>query len=348
MAESQVPYPYLVDQKVALRAAISEPRFATYLRKAGGHERYAFALYLYNARVAKAFWYPLNVAEVTFRNAVDEALVAAYGGDWPIDPDLRDSLTTEHQLSLTKAIRRAGHGARKADIVATLTFDFWSNLMRPQYGQLWRTRANVVFPNLSHGESRRDVQKLAKEINDLRNRIAHHEPILDANLPDALTKIVRLIDLRCRETAAWTKHYATVSTVIRSRPKRDSEVQVTLADRCDTTFTPVTTDTGLVDLMAAVDPRRPAILVGLMAGLVAIAVVLVAATAYGLWHRSAAGRLRAERPADGSAVLDAVDLGADLGERATLVQFSSAFCQPCRATRRVLDEVAGTVPGVAH
>ncbi|HMD11788.1 MAG TPA: thioredoxin family protein, partial [Marmoricola sp.] len=33
---------------------------------------------------------------------------------------------------------------------------------------------------------------------------------------------------------------------------------------------------------------------------------------------------------------------------ATLVQFSSAFCQPCRATRRVLDEVSRAVPGVAH
>ncbi|MFF5506099.1 thioredoxin family protein [Streptomyces roseolus] len=40
--------------------------------------------------------------------------------------------------------------------------------------------------------------------------------------------------------------------------------------------------------------------------------------------------------------------GAPLGERATLVQFSSAFCQPCRATRRVLDGVAAMVPGVAH
>ncbi|MET8554388.1 thioredoxin family protein [Streptomyces sp. NPDC004959] len=39
---------------------------------------------------------------------------------------------------------------------------------------------------------------------------------------------------------------------------------------------------------------------------------------------------------------------AGLGERATLVQFSTAFCQPCRATRRVLDQVAGLVPGVAH
>lgn len=37
-----------------------------------------------------------------------------------------------------------------------------------------------------------------------------------------------------------------------------------------------------------------------------------------------------------------------LGEKATLVQFSSAFCQPCRATRRTLEEVGGMVPGVAH
>ncbi|MEV6109204.1 thioredoxin family protein [Streptomyces sp. NPDC051940] len=47
--------------------------------------------------------------------------------------------------------------------------------------------------------------------------------------------------------------------------------------------------------------------------------------------------------------LTAQELGVQaLGERASLVQFSSAFCQPCRATRRVLAEVAAMVPGVAH
>ena len=46
--------------------------------------------------------------------------------------------------------------------------------------------------------------------------------------------------------------------------------------------------------------------------------------------------------------LGAAELGEDLCGRATLVQFSSAFCAPCRATRRVLGEVAGLVPGVAH
>lgn len=47
-------------------------------------------------------------------------------------------------------------------------------------------------------------------------------------------------------------------------------------------------------------------------------------------------------------VLGPAELGAGLGERATLVQFSTAFCQPCRATRRILADVAGMVGGVAH
>ncbi|MFE9609678.1 TlpA family protein disulfide reductase [Streptomyces sp. NPDC006012] len=51
---------------------------------------------------------------------------------------------------------------------------------------------------------------------------------------------------------------------------------------------------------------------------------------------------------DESERLGAAELGTELGARATLVQFSSAFCAPCRATRRVLGEVAGLVPGVAH
>ncbi|WP_406865239.1 thioredoxin family protein [Streptomyces sp. HUAS MG47] len=47
-------------------------------------------------------------------------------------------------------------------------------------------------------------------------------------------------------------------------------------------------------------------------------------------------------------ILDADRLGAELGERATFVQFSTAFCQPCRATRRTLAEVADMVEGVRH
>ena len=55
------------------------------------------------------------------------------------------------------------------------------------------------------------------------------------------------------------------------------------------------------------------------------------------------------------AVADDERLGADLLGRlgvgpaqATLLQFSSAFCAPCRAVRRIGSEVAALLPGVQH
>ncbi|MFH8804017.1 thioredoxin family protein [Streptomyces sp. NPDC017936] len=64
-------------------------------------------------------------------------------------------------------------------------------------------------------------------------------------------------------------------------------------------------------------------------------------------YRRRSGRARV-RGRDEGQRLEAGRLGGELGERATLVQFSSAFCAPCRATRRILGEVAGMVPGVVH
>jgi len=56
---------------------------------------------------------------------------------------------------------------------------------------------------------------------------------------------------------------------------------------------------------------------------------------------------------DPSAAGERIDAGllAALGvesAQATLLQFSSAFCAPCRAVRRVSSEVAALLPGVRH
>jgi thiol-disulfide isomerase/thioredoxin len=107
-----------------------------------------------------------------------------------------------------------------------------------------------------------------------------------------------------------------------------------------------------------------------MTGLYVVVGVLLIATAFGLWFRRTSGRI-SDRPMNvGGAVIPArdddppVDIEPDepspvsaalgdllegrMGERATVVQFSSAFCQPCRATRRILEEVTVLVPGVSH
>ena len=82
-----------------------------------------------------------------------------------------------------------------------------------------------------------------------------------------------------------------------------------------------------------------------MTGVLVLVAVLVLSTAAGLVHKARSGRFR---PADDSLAPVLAQLGQQPGERATLLQFSSAFCAPCRATRRVLADVAGLVPGVRH
>jgi thiol-disulfide isomerase/thioredoxin len=98
------------------------------------------------------------------------------------------------------------------------------------------------------------------------------------------------------------------------------------------------------------------------AGVIALIVVLIVVTPLGLIWRRRQGQLRppsAARTAGPSGQpetpgvpkrgqLTAEDLRHDLGPRATLVQFSSAFCAPCRGTRQILGDVAGQVEGVAY
>ncbi|MEV0808384.1 thioredoxin family protein [Micromonospora sp. NPDC050200] len=85
-----------------------------------------------------------------------------------------------------------------------------------------------------------------------------------------------------------------------------------------------------------------------LTGVVLVVAVLVAASVFGGWRRRCDGRLRPTAEAAGAAGADTATLAA-LGVRpgeVTLVQFSSAVCAPCRATRRILEQVAADTPGV--
>ena len=87
---------------------------------------------------------------------------------------------------------------------------------------------------------------------------------------------------------------------------------------------------------------------------------VVAVLAIGAWRAAVNGRFRGTHAVKGSGdepapaadgretLVGLLPGGTTLGERATLLQFSTAFCAPCRATRRTLAEVAAVVPGVTH
>jgi thiol-disulfide isomerase/thioredoxin len=85
-------------------------------------------------------------------------------------------------------------------------------------------------------------------------------------------------------------------------------------------------------------------------GLIVVVLTLVLASVVGLRLQRSGRRLAAAGPAteDPKVVLGPAELCAELGARATLVQFSSAFCAPCRTTRVVLGDVSRLVDGVTY
>lgn len=82
-------------------------------------------------------------------------------------------------------------------------------------------------------------------------------------------------------------------------------------------------------------------------GLAVAAGVLVVASGFGLWWRRRDGKVRAVigEPTD-RALLSA--LGVEAGVPVTLLQFSSAFCAPCRATRALCRRLVLDRDGVRH
>ena len=82
-----------------------------------------------------------------------------------------------------------------------------------------------------------------------------------------------------------------------------------------------------------------------MKSLLPIVIVLSLASAYGIWYQRSRGTIRAKNKAG---VITAQMIGGPLGSRATLVQFSSAFCTPCRATRALLENVVEDLEDVVH
>jgi thiol-disulfide isomerase/thioredoxin len=100
-----------------------------------------------------------------------------------------------------------------------------------------------------------------------------------------------------------------------------------------------------------------------MTGVVILLAALAASAAFGVWRTRTDGVVRptgtalppapvepnlADKETAMPGLVDADALGHPLGARATLLQFSSAFCQPCRLTRVVLADVAATQDGVEH
>ena len=77
-----------------------------------------------------------------------------------------------------------------------------------------------------------------------------------------------------------------------------------------------------------------------------VVTVLLVASAYGIFDRKRSGKIKSKK--DSQNEIAAHEIGSELGESATVLQFSSAFCSPCRTTRSILNSVISQYPKIKH
>jgi thiol-disulfide isomerase/thioredoxin len=85
-----------------------------------------------------------------------------------------------------------------------------------------------------------------------------------------------------------------------------------------------------------------------MKSLIPLAIVLILASAFGFWFNASRGRIKGANSAVKAPALSAAELGTPFGSRVTLLQFSSAFCSPCRATRALIADITADMADVVH
>lgn len=163
------------------RQSVSNERLDKYVQRgAPGGEENLLIHYAWNIALSESLYPLLQCVEVALRNSVHNAAAKAFGrNNWY---DVQDLLNVSSVKNIEKARKDLAH-ARKPDtppqIVATVSFGFWTGLFYGRYDQtIFSKIAKDTFPHLE--KSRRVSKTVSKPLNDIRkirNRIMHHEPI---------------------------------------------------------------------------------------------------------------------------------------------------------------------------
>jgi hypothetical protein len=206
---------------LVLRRYLSPERLAPYVVAAGGLNA-AEELYGWNLAVSGAFYEVLGAFEVTLRNALHAQLTEWHGerdGAWYRDPRrVLSEKSREDVQAARERVRRLSQPETPGRVVAELGFGFWRFLLASQYERtLWTPHLRHAFPHL-RPQSRREVHDRVARLNQLRNRVAHHEPIHSRDLARDHADLLVVAGWTHPTVAQWITGLSRVPIVLASRP----------------------------------------------------------------------------------------------------------------------------------
>lgn len=217
---------------------LSADRFSTYLAAAGGSRQRALDLYEWNAKLSAAFLHDLSHLEVGFRNACDRQLSAATlpGDSHWTDPAtllaLFPVVMRRHRISgrlhdVNKMPRGNVERARVSaaatthtppvpgKTVAEIMFGFWTYLLADAHEKtIWVPYLHKAFPA---GTDRNRLNDSLASLRDFRNRVAHHENILNGSESER-RRIVYVVRLLSADALAHLQSNSEVAAILARRP----------------------------------------------------------------------------------------------------------------------------------
>ena len=205
----------------ALERAFSPERIQTYLAAAGGDQEIALQLYARNAQLGAAFHGPLQALEVALRNTMHARLESRYGSQWYANPAA--GLDSHANDSIAGVLRRGAGVSTAGQFVASMSLGFWVRLVgrggwvnggrKVDYDRtLWRPALHRAFP----GCSRRKVQRRLDSLRRLRNRIAHHEPIIGRDLDKDYDEFLEAVEWISADVRAWIERHSNLPSALRA------------------------------------------------------------------------------------------------------------------------------------
>jgi hypothetical protein len=168
---------------------LSTARMSRYSTSCGGNTKKAMTLYRLNLRLSQELFTVISCFEVSLRNAINSHCISFLGNDWLRNGAITGSggifdivncrLTAKN---INDAVQKLNHSYTHSKLVAELGFGFWRYMFaQHQYTATGRALLRIFpakptsTPAIQYNHT--FIFNQLAQINNLRNRIAHHEPI---------------------------------------------------------------------------------------------------------------------------------------------------------------------------
>lgn len=166
---------------------ISQPRLARYKASCNNNTKKTVTLYRANIRLSQKIFSVLNLFEIALRNSIDNYYKSYFhrlnhNDEWLLTQSTIGGFLSARGCHQTRdlalnAINKLGNDYTHDKTVAELSFGFWRYLFAPKQYLAGGSILLNIFIARPPGISHTDIYNKLKFINDIRNRIAHHEPI---------------------------------------------------------------------------------------------------------------------------------------------------------------------------